>query len=72
MAVFPALTYKKAHRHRPGAVITILAGEGYSVMWQEGKEKVVIPWHEDSVFVPPDRWFHQHFNTSSSPTRGDA
>ena len=26
-------------------------------------------WHEDSVFVPPDRWFHQYFNTSSSPTR---
>jgi mannose-6-phosphate isomerase-like protein (cupin superfamily) len=62
MSVFPAQTYKKAHRHGPGVVIVIPAGEGYSIMWPEGKEKVVIPWHEASVFVPPNRWFHQHFN----------
>jgi quercetin dioxygenase-like cupin family protein len=62
MSVFPPLTYKKAHRHGPGVVIVIPAGEGYSVMWPEGKEKVFIHWHEGSVFVPPNRWFHQHFN----------
>ena len=62
MSVFPAGTYKKGHRHGPGRVIVIPGGEGYSIMWPEGGEQVVIPWHEASCFVPPDRWFHQHFN----------
>jgi gentisate 1,2-dioxygenase len=69
MAVFPPFTYKKAHRHGPGVVIVIPAGEGFSIMWAEGKEKVMIPWHEASVFVPPNRWFHQHFNVGDAPAR---
>ncbi len=69
MSIFPSRTYKKAHRHGPGVVIVIPDGEGFSVMWPEGKERVVIPWHEASVFVPPDRWFHQHFNVSGLPSR---
>ena len=69
MSVFPAQTYKKAHRHGPGVVIIIPAGEGFSVMWPEGHDKVFIPWHEGSVFVPPNRWFHQHFNVGSAPGR---
>jgi hypothetical protein len=69
MSVFPSRTYKKAHRHGPAIVIVIPAGEGYSIMWPEGREKVVIPWHEGSIFVPPYRWFHQHFNVSQSMDR---
>ncbi len=69
MSVFPAKTYKKGHRHGPAFVIVIPAGEGYSVMWPEGKEKVWIPWHEGSIFVPPNRWFHQHFNLGGGPAR---
>ncbi len=69
MSVFPARTYKKAHRHGPGYMIVIPAGEGYSIMWPEGGEKVVIPWHEASLFVPPNRWFHQHFNVGAAPAR---
>ena len=69
MSVFPFGTYKKAHRHGPGTVIIIPGGEGFSFMWPEGQEKVFIPWHEASVFVPPNRWFHQHFNSGSSPAR---
>ena len=69
MSVFPSRTYKKGHRHGPGVVIIIPAGEGYSIMWEEGGEKVYIPWHEASVFVPPNRWFHQHFNVGSEPAR---
>jgi len=69
MSVFPAHSYKKAHRHGPGVIIIIPAGEGYSIMWEEGQEKVVIPWHEGSVFVPPNRWFHQHFNVGGDAAR---
>jgi oxalate decarboxylase/phosphoglucose isomerase-like protein (cupin superfamily) len=69
MSVFAAQTYKKAHRHGPGRVIVIPAGEGYSIMWEEGHDKVVVPWHEASVFVPPNRWFHQHFNAGAQPAR---
>jgi oxalate decarboxylase/phosphoglucose isomerase-like protein (cupin superfamily) len=69
MSVFPTGTYKKAHRHGPGRVIVIPAGEGYSILWQEGDEKIVAPWHEGSMFVPPEKWFHQHFNVGQAPAR---
>jgi quercetin dioxygenase-like cupin family protein len=69
MSVFPSRTYKKAHRHGPGPVIVIPAGEGYSIMWPEGKEKIIIPWHAGSVFIPPTGWFHQHFNVGAEPAR---
>ena len=69
MSVFGSRTYKKAHRHGPGRVIVIPAGEGYSIMWQDGSKKVVVPWQEASLFVPPDRWFHQHFNLGAAPAR---
>ena len=38
-------------------------------MWQEGQEKIVVPWHEASLFVPPNHWFHQHFNLGADPAR---
>ena len=69
MSGFPPGTYKKGHRHGPGRVIVIPAGEGYSIMWPEGGEKIIAPWHEGSMFTPPDRWFHQHFNVSVEPAR---
>ena len=70
MSVFGAGTYKKGHRHGPGRVIVIPGGEGYSIMWaNDGAERIVIPWHEASMFVPPDRWFHQHFNVGEVPGR---
>jgi len=69
MSVFDARTYKKAHRHGPGRVIVIPAGEGYSILWEEGKEKIIVPWQEASVLVPPNKWFHQHFNLGATPAR---
>ena len=67
LSVFPAQTYKKAHRHGPGRAIVIPAGEGYSILWpSENAEKIVVPWHEASLFTPPNRWFHQHFNLGKS------
>ncbi|MEA2640108.1 MAG: hypothetical protein QOF51_1502 [Chloroflexota bacterium] len=69
MSVFPSRTYKKGHRHGPGRVIVIPKGEGFSIMWVEGQEQVLVPWHEASMLVPPDRWFHQHFNVGAEPAR---
>lgn len=69
LAVFPSRTYKKAHRHGAGFVIVVPAGEGYSVMWLEGEEKRVFPWHEGSLISPADRMFHQHFNLGTSDAR---
>ena len=69
MSVFPPQRYKLAHRHGPGRVIVIPAGEGYSIVWPPNGEKEIIPWREGTVFTPPEQWYHQHFNVGTGNAR---
>lgn len=66
---FPVGTYKKAHCHGPGAHVVVLSGEGYSLMWPENEEPKRYDWQPGTLIVPPNRVFHQHFNTSSAQGR---
>ena len=63
-------TYKKAHHHRGGAHIFTVTGSGYSLLWMEGeKDFTRVDWSPGMVYGPIERQFHQHFTTSTEPSR---
>jgi quercetin dioxygenase-like cupin family protein len=66
---FEVGTYKKAHRHSGGAFVLIIGGQGYSLIWPPGGELIKLPWKDGSVLVPPENWYHHHFNTGPEPAR---
>lgn len=72
MSVFDPQLYKKAHKHGPGRVIVIPKGDGYSVLTPPlgvPGDRAVCRWQEGSIFVPPDNWYHQHFNAGGDSAR---
>jgi predicted metal-dependent enzyme (double-stranded beta helix superfamily) len=77
---WPVGRYHKAHHHQGGAILLILRSQGYSLMWPQevgvrpyegGFEGQVVrvDWGPFSVFSPPTKWFHQHFNTGQDTAR---
>lgn len=63
-------TYKKAHRHGADFHVMCVTGTGYSLLWYEGEPDFhKVDWKHGTVFAPPDRMFHQHFNASPTPAR---
>lgn len=66
---FPIGTYKKAHRHGPGAHVYLLDSTGYTLMWKHDEPPQRYDWHEGSVVSPPAGTWHQHYNTGKEPCR---
>lgn len=66
---FPTATYKKMHAHGPGAHVIIMSGSGFSLMGPDIDNLNRYEWQEGSMIVPPNMWFHQHFNTGTTPAR---
>ncbi len=66
---FPGGTFTNIHRHGPGAHVLWLKGEGYSLMWPDGAQKVKTDWGPGSMFVPPSWWWHGHAVVSKEPAQ---
>jgi mannose-6-phosphate isomerase-like protein (cupin superfamily) len=70
---FPVGTYKKAHRHGPGAHLVLLSGTaGYSLIWtkEDRSDMIKCDWQVGSmVTVPSDNCYHQHFNSGTTRAR---
>ena len=77
---WPVGRYHKAHYHGPGAILLGLDGEGYVLAWpselgprpyQDGHRDEVfkVSWRKNSIYSPPNGYFHQHLNSGAIPAK---
>ncbi len=59
--------HTKYHRHGPGIHVLTLEGRGYSYMFPEDGEPRRVEWGPGTVFVPPEMWWHAHYNVGPEP-----
>ncbi len=80
ISAWPSGRYHKAHYHGPGAILLGLDGEGYVLAWPaalgarpyrdgHGDEVLKVNWGRNSIYSPPDAYFHQHFNSGPGPAK---
>ncbi len=61
-------THAPPHRHGPGIHVTVIGGHGYTILQSPTMDQTVkIPWGPGTVFVPPEGWWHAHYNTGPEP-----
>ena len=70
---FPVGTYKKAHRHGPGAHLFLLSGDsGFSLLWTkpDRSDMMKCDWQLGTVvIIPGEGTYHQHFNSGTKRAR---
>ena len=77
---WPVGRYHKAHYHGPGAMLIGLKGTGYIPLWPRelgmhpyqdghGDQVIEVEWGPNSIYCPPEGWFHQHMNSGDVPAR---
>jgi oxalate decarboxylase/phosphoglucose isomerase-like protein (cupin superfamily) len=80
ISAWPAGRYHKAHYHGPGAILLGLDGEGYVLAWPSewgprpyesvyGDRVYKVHWGRNSIYSPPNAYFHQHFNSGPGPAK---
>ena len=71
MSEVPPRSAKKPHHHLNEAIIYILQGQGYTLLYEkEGDTPRKIEWKEGAVVAVPLDYWHQHYNSHrSEPVR---
>jgi len=64
---WPVGAHSKFHRHGPGIHVVLLRGHGYSLTGPSYDDLTKVEWGPGSMFVPPEGWWHAHYNTGSDP-----
>jgi quercetin dioxygenase-like cupin family protein len=63
------VTYVQAHRHQAGAMILILSGGGYELMFNAGKPRQKYELRPGAIISPGNMMYHQHVNPNPEPLR---